>query len=76
LAYVVNRGCRGRNRGAERYFWDGRYSVWHSGAVGCCGRVLGVAGAIVVAVAGMERFGSVQFHERAKYSFSFIFLTV
>jgi hypothetical protein len=65
----VNRDCRGRNRGASRDFWDSRYSARRSGAVGHCGRVLGVAGAITVA----ERFGSVQFQEREKHGFAFIF---
>jgi hypothetical protein len=48
------------NRGAERYFWDGRYSVWHSGAVGCCGRDRG-RGYGAVQIGTISWKGKIQF---------------
>jgi hypothetical protein len=50
------------NCGTERFF-------------GTTATVHGVAVPLGVAGAGMEQFGSGQFHERAKDGFAFIFLT-
>jgi hypothetical protein len=63
--YVVNCGCRGRYRGAVRYFQGRRYGTCWSGAVGCRGRYSPVTGEKPVAGCGSERFVAPLFHFNA-----------